>query len=185
MGSMPVMPHSGEWTLEDLDAAPEHEGQQYELVDGVLLVTPSPVWVHQRALGRLFTVLAGACPLELEVLSAPFDFRPTRKRSLQPDLLVVQRADFSPTKENITAPPELVVEVLSPSTRAKDLVLKRALYAESAVPSYWIIDPDQPSIVVLELEGSEYVERGRAVGDESLSIESPFRVEVTPAHLID
>ena len=54
--------------------------------------------------------------------------------------------------------PDLVVEALS-SDRGRDLVMKRAVYAEAGIPEYWIVDPVNDTITVLELSGSEYVER--------------------------
>jgi len=76
MSLMHVLPRDGEWTFEDLDALPD-DGLQYELVDGVLLVTPAPVPRHQRAVLRLAVLLTESCPGDLEVFVAPLDFRPT------------------------------------------------------------------------------------------------------------
>ena len=50
----------------------------------------------------------------------------------------------------------LAVEVLSPSTRRKDQVLKRAKYEESGVQSYWIVDPEEPSLLALDLVEGRY-----------------------------
>jgi len=87
--------HPGEFTFEDLDALPD-DGLQYELVDGMLLVTPSPFPLHERAVTEIAYALRHACPDELEVFVAPLDFRPTSHRSLQPDVLVVRREDIGP-----------------------------------------------------------------------------------------
>ena len=54
--------------------------------------------------------------------------------------------------------PDLVVEVLS-QDRARDLVMKRGWYAEAGIPEYWILDPVNDTITVLELAGGRYVER--------------------------
>ena len=76
MTVMPVLPHEfRDWTIRDLDQLPD-DGQQYELLDGMLLVSPSPTRHHQRAAGRLFIQLTEACPRPLEVLFAPLDWRP-------------------------------------------------------------------------------------------------------------
>lgn len=179
---MPVMPRAGEWTVDDLLDLPD-DGLQYELADGVLLVTPAPRMKHQAVLLNLAVLLKGAAPRDLAVYVAPVDFQPTRRRSLQPDLLVLRREDVG--ELNVTRPLLLAVEVLSPSTRAKDLVLKRALYEDSGVPSYWVVDPDEPSLLVLELQDGGYVERHRVVGDVPVAIELPFPVTVNPAALLD
>jgi Uma2 family endonuclease len=175
------MPRAGEWTVDDLRDLPD-DGLQYELADGVLLVTPAPRPKHQRAVLRLGVLLDAVVPGELEVFVAPLDFQPTRHRSLQPDVLVVHREDVG--EENITRPLLLAVEVLSPSTRAKDLVLKRALYEDSGVPSYWVVDPDEPSLLVLELQDGAYVEKARVRGDETIGLTVPFPVRVTPSALL-
>src|SRR6478752_9032633 len=124
MTAMPVMPHEvRDWTVDDLDLVPD-DGLQYELLDGMLLVTPAPTSPHQRAIARLFLVLAAACPPGMEIFFAPLDWRPDRYSSLQPDLLIVRDEDVE--IKNITRPLVLAVEILSPSTRRKDLFLKRS-----------------------------------------------------------
>lgn len=179
---MTVMPRGGDWTVDDLARLPD-DGLQYELADGVLLVTPAPVPSHQRASGRLYLLLAGACPADLEVFYAPLDFQPTRRRSLQPDLLVVRRDDVGPAA--ISAPLQLAVEVLSPSTRSKDLLLKRGLYEDSGVASYWVVDLDEPSVLAWELREGRYVEVARVVGDDPFRATQPFPVTVVPSALVD
>jgi Uma2 family endonuclease len=179
---MPVMPRVGEWTVDDLRDLPD-DGLQYELADGVLLVTPAPRPRHQRVVGNLFLLLHRQSPPQLEVFVAPLDFQPTRHRSLQPDLLVVRRAEVG--EENVTTGVVLAVEVLSPSTRAKDLVLKRALYEDSGVPSYWVVDPEEPSLLVLELQDGRYVETARATGGDVCELTAPFPVSVRAAALLE
>lgn len=62
MSAMTVMPHAvGEWTVDDLDQLPD-DTLQYELLDGLLLVTPAPTMFHQRAVGNLYLLLRAACP---------------------------------------------------------------------------------------------------------------------------
>jgi Uma2 family endonuclease len=178
---MPLMRSDREWTVDDLDELPD-DGLQYELADGVLLVTPSPRPRHQRMSTRLTVVLFSACPDGLELFVAPFDFRPTRTTSLQPDLLVVRKEDVG--EERLEGTPLLMVEILSPSTRAKDLVLKRALYAESGVPSYWVLDPMEGTAVVFRLEDGGYVEELRVTDGGVAAVTDPFAVTFAIADLI-
>jgi Uma2 family endonuclease len=182
MSDVTVMPRGDQWTVADLASLPD-DGLQYELADGVLLVTPAPRPRHQVVVGELHLALRAACPPDLQVLLAPVDFQPTDRRSLQPDLLVVRRTDVAET--NIVRPLLLAVEVLSPSTRAKDLLLKRGLYEDSGVGSYWVVDPDVPSVLALELRDGRYVEAGAASGSEQLALELPFPIRITPAALLD
>ena len=181
MSSVTVMPRGGDWTVEDLAALPD-DGLQYELADGVLLVSPAPRPRHQVVHGELHLLLRASVPPDLQVLMAPVDFQPTRRRSLQPDLLVVRRSDVGET--NIVAPLLLAVEVLSPATRSKDLLLKWGLYEDSGVTSYWIADPDEPSVTVLELEQGRYVEAARVVGDDVLEVSRPFALSLQPGRLL-
>lgn len=181
MSSMTVMPRGGDWTVDDLAGLPD-DGLQYELADGMLLVTPAPRMRHQRVLGNLSEVMRAAAPAHVEVFFAPVDYRPNGRTSLQPDLLVVRREDVG--ELNITAPLLLAVEVLSPSTRSKDLLLKRGLYEQAGVSSYWVVDPDEPSLRAWDLVDGAYVEVTHAVGDAAVRLSLPFRVEVTPSALL-
>ncbi|WP_165367387.1 Uma2 family endonuclease, partial [Phytoactinopolyspora endophytica] len=119
----------------------------------------------------------------LKALVAPVDWRPDIRTSLQPDLLVVAREDIG--EKAITRPPLLAVEVLSPSTRRKDRVLKFSKYADAGVASYWIIDPAVPSINAYDLVDGAYVDAGSASGPTSVTLERPYPVTITPAALID
>lgn len=169
-------------TVEDLTGTPD-DGLRYELVDGVLLVSSAPSNQHQIVLGELYVLLRAACPAQARVMLAPTDYQPTRRRSLQPDLLVARRADVG--SEPISAPLLLAVEVLSPSTRSVDLLLRRGVYAESGVAAYWVVDPLEPSIQAWTLVDGDYVDAGRAVGDEALQLDQPFPILLRPSQLLD
>lgn len=111
-------------------------------------MTPAPSWRHQRAVARLLKTLMDAAGDDLEVLAAPFDVRLADDTVLQPDVLVCRVTDL--TQRNLPAAPLLAVEVLSPSTRLVDLNLKRARYEAAGCQSYWVVDPDAPSITAWE-----------------------------------
>jgi hypothetical protein len=72
------------------------DGNRYELIDGMLHVSPAPVPRHQVVLGELFFMLRSACPPGLLVVVAPLDVQPDRLTSLQPDVLVTRVADLGP-----------------------------------------------------------------------------------------
>jgi Uma2 family endonuclease len=181
MAVMSVMPRRGDWTVDDLDHLPD-DGLRYELVDGVLLVSPAPSAAHQRAVMQLFRLLDPLVSPGTEVFIAPFDFRPTRVRSVQPDLMVVQSSDVEPS--GVSAPPLLVVEVLSPGSRVTDLATKRQVYDESGVDAYWMVDPLTAAITVLERDGAgALVEVAAAQGDQPVTLTRPFPVTVMPSAL--
>lgn len=177
---MTVMPRDGAWTFADLEALPD-DGLRYELVDGTLLVSPSPSRLHQRVVTGLVARLFVACPPDLEVLVAPTDYRPTSSRSLQPDVLVVSRAD--PGTAALTVPLALAVEVLSPSSRSVDLVLKRSLYEQAGVQHYWVVDPEGPTVTGWRLVDGVFAEHDVVV-DGRLRTDAPVRVDVVVADLL-
>ncbi|MFP5218927.1 MAG: Uma2 family endonuclease [Actinomycetes bacterium] len=176
-----VLPRDHPWTVDDLADLPD-DGLRYELVDGTLLVSAAPSKLHQRAVGNLHVLLREACPPDLEVFLAPTDYQPTRTRSLQPDLLVVSRDD--PGDGPVTTPLALAVEVLSPSSRSIDRLLKRELYEQAGVAQYWLVDPDEPSVTVWSRTGEQWGAPAVVVGDDRLPLDGPLRLVLHPADLV-
>lgn len=180
MGSMGVMASEHGITLAEHYATGEDQGMRRELVDGTLIVSPFASWRHALAVQRLNEILVAACPPELLVLgSINVDREPAT--NVQPDLTVNWVADFDkPATENR---PALAVEVLSPSTRRFDLTIKRQLYAEFGIPSYWIVDVTEPSVTILELRDDRYDEAQRLVGATPGVVARPFAVTFSAADL--
>jgi Uma2 family endonuclease len=176
------LPHGRAFTRADLDAMPD-DGNRYEIIDGTLIVTPAPSMRHQATVVALVARLAHLCPPQLRLLVAPFDVDLAPKTVVQPDVLIAERSRL--TERDLKGPPVLAVEVISPSTRHIDLALKRARYEEAGCPSYWVIDPAEPSIVCWELRDGRYVEEARATASQSVTLAAPFSVTLAPAELID
>ena len=176
------LPWGAVLTEDDLATMPD-DGHRYELLDGTLLVTPAPSEAHQICVGSLLVLLYGARQPGLQVLPARFDVRLSRITVLEPDVLVARKSDLTPAR--LEGPPLLAVEVLSPSTRRLDLGTKRLAYEAAGVPAYWLVDPDVPSLTVLELDAGRYVERATVSGDEAFHATFPFAVTVVPARLLD
>ena len=181
MGLMTVLARTGEFTREDLDAMPD-DGHRHELLDGSIVMTPSPGYRHQRMSLRLAVLLLGACPEGLEVLTAPFDVVLSPRTVVVPDLIVARSGDF--TEEDLPRAPQLAVEILSPSTRRLDLTLKRDLYAEAGTAAYWVLDPQVPSITTWTLRGGTFEQTGYAAAADSLTAYLPFPVTVCPDDLV-
>ena len=163
---------AGPWTVDDLDDFPEGSTTRYELVDGALLVSAEPSLQHQRVSLQLARLLQDAAPPDLEVY-LPIDVRLSPVRQIAPDVTVVRRADAEGRR--LAGLPLLVVEVQSPSTRAVDLTLKRRVLEEAGVPSYWLVDPDDGALTVLELVDGAYRQVAHGV---DVSVERPFPVRV-------
>jgi Uma2 family endonuclease len=172
-----LLPLDREWTVDDLSVLPA-DGLRYELIDGGLLVSRGPTPRQQVSVVRLAAALQANCPANLQVLVAPVEFRPDRWTSLQPDMLVLEHDAVG--VRSVQLPPLLVIEVMSSDTRHRDRVFKRRVYRDHRVPSYWLFDPDRPSIVVLEWLNGHYVECGSATGAEDLRVEFPYTVRLRP-----
>jgi Uma2 family endonuclease len=179
---MTSMTASTPFTVHDLEGMPD-DGRRYELIDGELLVSPAPGLRHQTVALRLYRLLDDGCPHDLYVLAAPFAVQTDTSNEVQPDVLVARFDEL--TDKNLPAAPVLAVEVLSPSGRLIDLNLKRAHYQRLGTPSYWMIDPDIPDLLVLELDAEgQYQEVVRVVGDEVFEAQRPFPVRVVPGMLL-
>jgi Uma2 family endonuclease len=168
------------FTVEELDRLPA-DGRRYELLDGVLVVSPRPTTVHQFAAFRLAKILDDACPEDLCVMLEPAVQLTATTTEFAPDLVVVPVDEVGGAK--FIRPPLLVVEIRSPSTAIIDLNRKKSAYERFGVPSYWIVDPDpaQPEMTVFELRDGHYVTV--AVTSARLTVERPFPVTISPAQL--
>lgn len=182
MTAVTTLPLGRPLTRDDLDAMPD-DGHRYELIDGVLVVSPSPRPQHQRLVGGLYVALRSACPPELEVVLGPCDVVLANDTVLVPDLVVAPRAQFA--DRELPGAPALSIEVLSPSTRRFDQLVKRDRLQASGVGAYWLVDPDGPAITVLELVDGELVQQQRVSGDERLEVTVPFPMTLVPNELLD
>lgn len=129
-------------TEEEFLSLPE-SNQKQELVDGEVIVGPSPTWWHQEVLSRVVAQLrawAARVDTPCTVGQAPVDIRFAPGRVLQPDAFVllweVDRGHQGP----LDRVPEVCIEVLS-ANRMYDRITKRVISAESGVTEYWIVDP--------------------------------------------
>lgn len=168
-------------TRADLEAMPD-DGHRYELVDGVLLVSPSPRPLHQRAVLRLSIALERRCPPDFEVLPAPVDVVISERTVIIPDVVIGRAGDF--TEKALVGAPILAVEVLSPRTRRVDLEIKRGLLEQAGCLNYWIVDTEIPAITCLALRGHGYLEIAHPRGAEVVEIDEPFPVRLCPQDLV-
>jgi len=156
----------GEFTYREYKTWPDDE--RWELINGTAYnMTPAPNRRHQEIAGALFNkfynFLKGK---KCKVYMAPFDVRiplfnedeDAITNIVQPDLLIICDKNKLDSKGAIGAP-DLVVEILSPSTAAKDLREKMALYEQAGVLEYWLIDPHDNIVMIHKLVQNAY---GRA-----------------------
>lgn len=147
--AMPAMSSARRYTLAEVLALPA-DGNRYEVVHGELLVTPAPRAVHQLVLwelsARIHSYLV-ALGRPAGAVAGPADITWDDDVLVQPDILVVPREDVSldwSTYKHLL----LAVEVLSPSSARGDRVVKRRLYQERRVGTYWIVDADKRLVEV-------------------------------------
>jgi Uma2 family endonuclease len=140
-----AMPASHDvWTVDMLDALPD-DGQRYELIDGVLYVTPAPGLPHQLIAGHLYHLLKlylGGSAVGRPVISPSDVRRRDRTRNhVEPDVFVVRLVDGKlPPYPFAMSDLLLAVEVPSPSDPLYDYQTKRELYVANGVPEYWVLN---------------------------------------------
>ena len=150
-------PKQGEWTYSDYAAL--DDGQRYEIVNGVLLMTPAPSWSHQEVVLEIVsylrtylrkTGLGGVFVAPVDVELSPHDV-------FQPDIVVLLKEGREKLKDrHIVGAPDLVIEVTSPGTRVFDRLNKYDAYARAGVPEYWLANPETQSVEVLLFDGQTY-----------------------------
>jgi len=143
LSSMPATP-APITTIEELLSLPD-DGLRHELLDGVHVVSPAPRPAHQAVFGELFyalkTTLRGR--IDIEVFASPADIILGPKVLVQPDIFIVARPGGARIERWQDAGiPLLAIEILSPSTAARDRGAKRHIYQRAGVREYWIVDAD-------------------------------------------
>lgn len=145
-------------TAEEFGRLPE-TNRICELINGEIVVAPAPRTKHRLALGNLYEAFQAFLRRgELGLaFAAPFDVHLSSYEVYQPDIVVVLSGRASQlTEDGFEGTPDVVVEVLSPSNRKQDLVVKAAEYAAAGVPEYWVVDPADDRIEVNLLVGGAY-----------------------------
>ena len=145
------------YTYEDYLKTPKDK--RYELIDGELLMTPSPIPNHQRISGKLeFVVRKFVTENNLgEVFYAPCDVYLDDENVVQPDILFIskERLDIIGDK-NIQSAPDIVIEIISENSVYRDMVQKKRLYARFGVKEYWIVIPEEKEVEVYILKDEAY-----------------------------
>ncbi len=174
---------------------------RYELVDGRLVELPPESEPNTSLANYLFLQLVSAgmpfrrvqphaCELQVPVLQAG---DPANR---YPDLAILREEHLELTRKRLTItfdvlPPHLVTEVVSPgqSNRDRDYGRKRMQYAARGIPEYWLIDPEEQAIIVLQLDQGSYSEAGRFTGNTQ--IKSPelerlgVQLQLTAEQILD
>ena len=147
----------GEYTLEDYLAIPDE--RRVELIDGVIYDMSSPLGHHQIIAGQIYFHLVsyisgkgGPCIPFIAPIDVQLDC--DDKTIVQPDVLILcDRSKYTP--QRIVGAPDFVVEVLSKSTREKDMFLKLNKYRSAGVREYWMVDPDKKTVMAYHFENDD------------------------------
>ena len=168
-----AMPSQGCWSDEHYLWLTDRTRRLVEFTDGRVEVLPMPTERHQIILlflYRLFYAHVHESPREGVVVTSGLRMRVREGKFREPDLLLRDRSD-SRRRDRFWLGADLVMEIVSPDDPARDPVVKRADYAEAAIPEYWIVDPRVETVTVLRLTANGYVEHGVfARGDVATSL---------------
>ena len=139
--------------------------EQVELIKGkIFKMSPAPKRIHQEVSGDVFNLLKNFLRgQKCKVYIAPFDVRLPVKSKKNEDIITVVQPDIcvicDPSKldeAGCIGAPDIVVEVLSKGNTKKELQNKYEVYEESGVKEYWIIYPEQQSLLVYTLVDGKY-----------------------------
>ena len=166
-----VLPPQGAWSDEEYLWLTDRCKRLIEFTDGHVQELPMPTFTHQAVLAFLYRLFhAYLDPRGGVVMFSALRMRVRDGKFREPDLLLLRDRADSRCQDRYWLGADLVAEVVSPDDPDRDLVEKRADYAEAGIPEYWIVDPRDETITVLTLEGGVYVEHGVfAAGDSATS----------------
>jgi Uma2 family endonuclease len=168
-----LYPDQGAWSDGDYLDFTRDTRHLVEFTDGCIEVLPMPKMSHQRILRFLHQLLFAFVVARRsgEVLFAPLRVRMRDGKYREPDIVFMKTEHAARMSEEFWDGADLVIEVISDDNRERDLVTKRADYAEAQIPEYWIVDPQSERITVLRLQGNEYVVHGEfAPGQQATSV---------------
>ena len=148
------LPREQVYTTDDIYALPD--GERAELIDGQIYMMGTPSRIHQKLVGQLSRIIGnyiesnhGSC----EIYPAPFAvfIQKDDKNYVEPDISV--NCDKNKLSDRgCEGAPDFIIEIVSPSSRRMDYYKKCALYAESGVREYWIVDPEKQRTMIYRYE---------------------------------
>ena len=157
------------YTYEDYLKTPDDK--RYELIEGDLIMTPSPKPYHQ-SISENIAFEIGKFVREKKsekVFHSPCDVYFDDAKVLQPDILFISKDRLGIIGEkNIQGAPDLVIEILSESTAYRNLVKKKKIYSKFGVKEYWVVDPEEKTIEMYTLKDMVFVLAGSFSKNEIL-----------------
>ena len=182
---MPVIAKKLTW--DDIRDLPEDAGR-IEIVDGDLVVSPSPSWSHQgiaTALGAKIYPFVRDNKLG-RFFSSPVHVVLSQHVNYEPDLCFLSRDRLDLLQGAvIMGPPDLVIEIVSDDNRTHDTVVKFRDYARYGVAEYWVVDPRDQLIRVCSLAGSSYQDVGIFTAGETVSTNKLSGLILNPKEIFE
>jgi Uma2 family endonuclease len=170
--SMEVLRRDKKYTYADYMSWPEDE--RWELIDGVAYMLAAPNVAHQSIsfeIGRQLGNFLRGKPCR--AFSAPFSVRLADDSVVEPDISIVCDQSKLSDGKTCNGAPDMVIEILSPSSTARDKVLKFNKYLHAGVREYWVVYPDSKTVSVYVLKDGRYMASEYADTD------------TVPAHVLD
>ena len=135
-------------TLTEFEAMPKEEGWNYELIDGLVMMSPRPTAKHQVINGNLYSELRhklkGSRCIPIPEIDLVLE-----GNNLIPDLMVICNEDITDMKR-YEKPPLIAIEIVSPTSASRDHIIKRRKYEQLGIQEYWIVSPEEKCITVFD-----------------------------------
>ncbi len=169
----------------------EKSDLRMEFINGEIIVLGSPSTNHQEISGNLHVLLRSHLQgSHCKVYYSPFDVHFCKKDIqepdvCQPDLLIACDLEDNVVDGRYMGTPTLVIEILSPSTRRRDLLDKLNTYTLSGVKEYWIVDPKQQRIMVYCFEDNDILDFATYQNGDSFESQAFPRLKVTLGDVFD
>lgn len=187
-GSNVGQPIQARLTWADYEQLPE-DGNRYEVLEGELVMTPAPDYVHQCVSMNLSVLLdtwRRSSGLAGRMLAAPFDVVLADDTIVQPDLIYLS----STTREllhrgRLCGVPDVAIEIHHTERAARDRVAKLQIYARFAIPEYWLVNIDSRTVTILLHREGGYETLATGTGQTPLASRVLEGLVVTPAEVFE
>lgn len=167
----PAVNEALKFTCSDYRLLPDN-GKRYEILEGELLMSPSPNTKHQIVLLNLAAILKSFVERNNlgQIFIAPYDIVLSKYDVVQPDIIFVSNNKKQIIKStHIEGIPDLVVEIISPGSAQRDRIIKRKIYALHGVKEYWIVHAEKERVQVLRLEKGDFKRIAELTGEDILT----------------
>lgn len=158
------------------------EGPPQQLIDGEIVTTPSPGFLHQSIVLEISALLKDHVRDKSlgYVNISPIDVFLKEDEVYQPDIIFISSEQKNIIGEKVKGTPDLVVEVLSPSTAYYDLTHKKHVYEETGVKEFWVVDPEGKSVEIYENVNNAFMlfSKARVKGVVSSKLLSGLKIEI-------